>query len=118
MGEREAEGQELPCRAEAESVRDARRRQATCSWRCSAAAGWHCQEKVLVTPFCSGRTGVQRNSVTEVRLRREWVAEQEPHPNLPFSVAHSQWCPLSLRVVLTLFTVWADANLMMLQDEK
>lgn len=77
-----------------------------------------CQEKVVGTSICSGRTGVQRNSVTEVRLRRERVTKQEPNPDLPLSVADSQWCPPSLQVVLTLFTVWADANLMMLQDEK
>lgn len=73
---------------------------------------------MVITPVCSGRTGVQRNSVTEVRLRREQVTEQEPNPDLPLSVADSQRCPSSLQAVLTLFTVWADANLMMLQDEK
>ena len=38
MGVREEEGEELACGAEAKSTRDARRRQATCSWRRSAAA--------------------------------------------------------------------------------
>lgn len=61
---------------------------------------------------------MQRNCVTEVRLRRERVTEQKPNPDLLLSVADSQRCPSSLQVVLTLFTVWAGANLMMLQDEK
>lgn len=116
----EVEGEELPWAAEAESRRDdsrQRRRQALCSWRCSAAAWWHCQEKMLVTLFTAGEL-LQRSSVTWVRVRRGLVTEQEPNPDLPLSVADSQWCPSFLQVVLTLFTVWADANLMMLQGEK
>lgn len=91
MGEREKEWEELPCGAKVETERDTRRRQrrrqAVSCQRCRAAAYWHCQEKVVVTLVCSGRTGVQRNSVTEVRLRREWVTEQEPNPDLPLSAA-------------------------------
>lgn len=46
------------------------------------------------------------------------VTEQEPNSDLPLSVVDSQQCPSSLQVVLTVFTVWADANLRILQDEK
>lgn len=56
--------------------------------------------------------------MTKVRLRREQVTEQELNPDLPFSVADSQRYPSSLQVVLTLFNMWADSSLMMLQDEK
>lgn len=67
---------------------------------------------------CSSRAGIQRSCVTKVRLRRERATEQEANPDLLLSGADSHWCPSSLHVVLTLFTVWADANLRMSQDEK
>lgn len=46
------------------------------------------------------------------------VTEKEPNPDLPLSVADSQCCSSFLQVVLTLFIMWVDANLMMLQGEK
>lgn len=45
VGERDEEGEELPCGAEVESMRDAQSRQAVS------------QEEVVVTPVCSRRTG-------------------------------------------------------------
>lgn len=121
FGEREVEGEELPWVAEAESRRDdrrrQRRRQTLCSWRWSAAAWWHCQQKVLVTLFTAGERAAEKLCVLS-RAEKGLVTEQEPNPDLPLSVADSQWCSSFLQVVLTLFIMWVDANLMMLQGEK
>lgn len=39
---------------------------------------------------CSSRTGMQRSSMTKVRLRRERMTEQDLNPDLPLSGADSR----------------------------